>query len=336
MSKKQYEIPSIPSILSYRRNMVINDCAFFSVRNDGENYPIIIQENTILGLQNQYKDKDKAEVRNVQTTQTAKLNKDCKLLKLKFSFKPLDIHDSLHQADSLDYIRVHNNNLISHICNSNIILPTIAKRMIINILNGRWTWRNRICADTLDVSIFIDGKPLIDNFNALQLSLNDFDVDVPQEVNDLIEVLVSGWKGETHSTVQIVANIDFGVNGAEVYPSQPFTDSVNVSRRLFGIGSNNQAAFRAEKIWNAIRTIDTWYPDYDDIKEPIPVEPIGSSSKFKTKFRSKGSKNNIYDLLDQAISELSSNDNQTSCLSDNDWLFISTCIIQGGVFGKKR
>ena len=38
-----------------------------------------------------------------------------------------------------------------------------------------------------------------------------------------------------------------------------------------------QAALRDQKIGNALRTIDTWYPAYEERRVPLPVEPNGAS-----------------------------------------------------------
>lgn len=46
-----------------------------------------------------------------------------------------------------------------------------------------------------------------------------------------------------------------------------------------------QAAIRDQKISNALRTIDTWYPGFENRNIPIPVEPNGASLDAQQFFR---------------------------------------------------
>ena len=45
------------------------------------------------------------------------------------------------------------------------------------------------------------------------------------------------------------------------------------------------AALRDQKIGNALRTIDTWYPRYTEHGRPLPVEPNGASLEAQEFFR---------------------------------------------------
>ena len=45
---------------------------------------------------------------------------------------------------------------------------------------------------------------------------------------------------------------------------------------------------RDQKIGNALRTIDTWYPAYEERRVPLPVEPNGASLDAQEFFRNKG------------------------------------------------
>ena len=83
-----------------------------------------------------------------------------------------------------------------------------------------------------------------------------------------------------------------------------------------------QAALRDQKIGNALRTIDTWYPAYEERRVPLPVEPNGASLDAQEFFRNKGDASGVKLLL--RLSEL---DPMTP-----DGLFLLACIIRGGGF----
>lgn len=87
------------------------------------------------------------------------------------------------------------------------------------------------------------------------------------------------------------------------------------------------AALRDQKVANAIRTIDTWYPDYEQNGcKPIPVEPNGASLEAQRFFREIGDKKNKSSAFD-IIKEL----NITDPNSPQGMFFIA-CLVRGGVF----
>ena len=86
-----------------------------------------------------------------------------------------------------------------------------------------------------------------------------------------------------------------------------------------------QAALREQKIGNALRTIDTWYPAYEERLVPISVEPNGANLDMKEFFRKKGDASGF--KLMQRVGEL---DPETP-----EGLFLLACLIRGGVFSGK-
>lgn len=85
------------------------------------------------------------------------------------------------------------------------------------------------------------------------------------------------------------------------------------------------AGIHSQKIGNAIRTIDTWYPDYDKYEFAIPIEPYGVKRSLGLVFRTTQS---FYKLIDKHITDLDS-------ISEDDLLYIMAVIIRGGLFGMK-
>lgn len=74
----------------------------------------------------------------------------------------------------------------------------------------------------------------------------------------------------------------FEGQGQEVYPSEEMIlnkDKVEgrekKSKILYQV--NDIAAMHSQKLGNAIRAIDTWYPSFDEVETgPIAVEPYGA------------------------------------------------------------
>ena len=85
----------------------------------------------------------------------------------------------------------------------------------------------------------------------------------------------------------------------------------------------------SQKIGNAIRTIDTWYPDFGTEAGvgPIPVDPYGAITTMGKAFRSPQGKKDFYTLFDKFASGES-----LECVEDEH--FVMAVMIRGGVFGK--
>ena len=84
-----------------------------------------------------------------------------------------------------------------------------------------------------------------------------------------------------------------------------------------------------QKIGNALRTIDTWYPDFDEIEKsagPIAVEPYGAVTNLGTAFRTPNDKQDFYSLFDAfALGE------KLSRVEDEH--YVMATLVRGGVFG---
>src|SRR5690606_4172147 len=115
-------------------------------------------------------------------------------------------------------------------------------------------------------------------FNALELSLREF-TDT-EDVRSLATVIDQGLSGKAHVLLEIVAHARIG-NGQEVFPSQELIldrgdKKGQKSKTLYSVtdlaANVPQAAIHSQKIGNALRTIDTWYPDSQELG-PIAVEP---------------------------------------------------------------
>jgi CRISPR-associated protein Csy3 len=86
----------------------------------------------------------------------------------------------------------------------------------------------------------------------------------------------------------------------------------------------------SQKIGNALRTIDTWYPkgETDDDLGPIAVEPYGSVTSQGKAYRQPKDKADFYNLLDAWVLK-------GKAPEIGDQHFVMATLIRGGVFGEK-
>ena len=86
------------------------------------------------------------------------------------------------------------------------------------------------------------------------------------------------------------------------------------------------AGFHAPKIGNALRTIDTWYPEFTENDEkPIPVEPNGASLDAQQFFRVGKEKVSGFDILKEI---------RTLDPNSEKGMFLIACLIRGGVYSE--
>lgn len=133
-------------------------------------------------------------------------------------------------------------------------------------------------------------------------------------------------QGEDFTFVTVDAFVKLG-QGQEVFPSQELildkgkSDKSKVLYDVSGI-----AAMHSQKVGNALRTIDTWYPDAGEVG-PIAVEPYGSVTSRGKAYRQPKDKMDFYTLLDNWIIK-----NKEPEL--NQQHYIIATLVRGGVFGK--
>ena len=87
----------------------------------------------------------------------------------------------------------------------------------------------------------------------------------------------------------------------------------------------------SQKIGNALRTIDTWYPKDQESKElgPIAVEPYGSVTSQGKAYRQPKDKADFYNLLDKWVLK------GEAPKEIGDQHYVMATLIRGGVFGEK-
>lgn len=313
-------------VLSYQRSLAVSDGLFYSRLADGTEVPLPVLRHGLRGTQNVDMrgkvDKDgttkqgERAISQVQLTDTAKLDPEGQALVVRFAVRFLDLHQSLHAVTAaktdkdptvVARYRASAERFVKQAANSDG-LREVSARLARNVANGRWLWRNRSLARAVQVTSTLgtDGGQSL-TFDALGVPFRHFDGYSADE-QTMAAHIAAGLSGEAKTTLIVEAEVDFGIPGAvEVFPSQSYLPdkprgfarplycighaSRLASRRIGdveGVSERGQAALRDQKIGNALRTIDTWYPGYDSVTSlPIPIEPNGASLSEQAFFRAK-------------------------------------------------
>jgi CRISPR-associated protein Csy3 len=323
----------LPTLLSFERKLEPSDALMYggnwndSIENDGAEQskeaawqPIPITKRQNRSTQSAYgtKDEDKSKPNPVSSdSDDANLPHNNDTLKVSFT------------------LRVIGNIGVPYACNNPVFeklitekikdfqkdsqdFATLAFRYAYNIANGRFLWRNRVCAEKIMIKVNFKGleKPL--SFNAYDYSLNDFLKNQDcQKLQTLANKIKEGFGGgsDSFALLEIDAYVKLG-NGQHIFPSQ----EMNMGEKkkvLFQL--EKTAAIHSVKIGNALRTVDDWY---DKAEFPIAAEPFGAVTQRGEAHRK--TKIDLYSLMLDWMNK----DN----LDDNQKNYVIANLIRGGVF----
>ena len=322
------------SVLAFERCFDISD-AIFAQQNSADTNkltPVILTEKSVRGtISNRLKNavasdptKLDAEIQkaNLQTVDVAALDADKDTLVVSWSCKVLAFLGKPSVCNDIDYQEELIKTTQDYI--NSVGMTTLAKRYAINILNGRWLWRNRMAAEHISLSITRKDseEPMIAVSDIKPYQLNSFDYD-DQSVNDLATLIEAGLTGKEFVIFNIQANLKMG-HGQEVYPSQELILDTGKAKSKVLYEKNNQAAMHSQKISNAIRTIDTWYDE--SVEFPIAIEPYGAVTTMGHAFRQPKQKLDFYNLFDNWVLK-----GEKPALEQQH--YVIAVLIRGGVFG---
>lgn len=354
----------LPSVLAFRRGVIITDAPLEYENAQGEVLPVHVIHHGTMGTQNVNEKKAKNTdantvsdgergVRNLQSIESAKTGPEMVNLQVSFEIKALSLEGALHSCSNSKKENHQDAEKLRCILDDFILrarhsegLKEVSRRIARNICNGRWLWRNRLLASGIRVEVSA-GDQQWDIQDAFQISTRHFN-DYSDVELQISEILASGFRGDAKKVaLKVRAIVDLGVTGAvEVYGSQNYEPDNNqnskksggLSRSLYklpatdqnqtqGVRVVGQAAFRDAKIWNALRTIDTWYPEYSAASDmPTPIEPQGASLATMRFLRIEG-KNKQFSAF-----ELFKRLNQIDPDSEEGMYCIAS-LLRGGVFG---
>jgi len=334
------------SVLAFERKLDPSDATLSSgkweQRDNASAWPAIaIREKSVRGtISNRLKTKDQDPAKldasiqspNIQTVDVAALPPTADTLRVQFTLRVLGGTGVPSACNSSDYQASLRTVVDSYVTEAKF--QVLAERYAHNLANGRFLWRNRIGAEEVEVRIrkLQGGKETKSwTFNALKLSLRNFDVpsDYSEALTEISTAIAQALTGASYLLLEVTAFLRVGT-GQEVFPSQELildkgSKKGSKSKTLYKVGET--AAMHSQKIGNAIRTIDTWYP-CEDVAYPIAVEPYGSVTSQGKAWRQPKQKFDFYSLLDAWV--LKGNKPQL-----DQQHYVMATLVRGGVFGEK-
>lgn len=322
------------SVLAFERKLECSDAFFDQTASNAPELPqspIKIREKSVRGtISNRLKDaiandplKLDAEVQkaNLQTVDYAALDEDKDMLIAGFTLKILPFDGSPYLCNDKEYQQKLQTTVSGCLKDS---IPELARRYACNIANARWLWRNRIGAEHIKITVQ-NKDETVEIADAKQLPLNEFNDNA--EIKRIAQWIEQGLTGKQYTLLAITAYAQMGM-GQEVFPSEELVlDKGNAKggkSKVLYKNEQGKAGLHSQKIGNAIRTIDNWYPD---AQFPIAVEPYGSVTTMGTAFRQPKSKQDFYNLFDKWLLKDQEPEGQQKH-------YLLAMLIRGGVFGE--
>lgn len=327
---------AVASVLAFEKKLVPSDGYFYGTSwdNRAEQTALKLLEKSVRGtISNRLKPavagdpmKLNAEVEkaNLQKVDACSLGENQDTLKVSFSLKVLggvekpsacnnEIFFKSYETVAKDYIQQYG-------------FTELAKRYALNIANGRFLWRNRVGAEKVEVVVTASDQPST-TFNAFEYSLHDFDT-VDSKVQVLADQIAAALKGELPYLLLKIEAYALVGQGQEVYPSEELVldkGKGDKSKILYQV--NDVAAMHSQKVGNALRTIDTWYPEFEDKQMAIAIEPYGAVTNLGKAYRTPKEKKDFFTLFDKyALGEKLENAEQEH--------YVMAVLVRGGVFGQ--
>lgn len=336
MAKKE----DVASVLAFEKKLVPSDARMYGVlwdKRDRESTPLKLIEKSVRGtISNRLKSEigndpvkldAKVENANLQTVDVSALGTDQDTLKLYFTLKVLGGVDRPSACNNSVFHKSYRTAVKKYI--GERTFNELAKRYAINIANARFLWRNRVGAEQIEVHVKALNKDSEETwlFDATKYSLQNFDVN-DKDVESLAQRISKVLASENDFLMLEIACFAKVGRAQEVYPSEELVLDKGKGRKskvLYSI--DDIAAMHSQKIGNAIRTIDTWYPEYSESSWPIAIEPYGSVTNLGKAFRTPKDKQDFYAFFDK----FARGENLQRIEEEH---YVMAVLVRGGVFGK--
>lgn len=345
MAKKD----DIASVLAFEKKLVPSDAIMYGTTWDNrktQGVPLKIWEKSVRGtISNRFKKKDrdefdkdpmkldaKLENANPQTVDHCALASDQDTLKLNFTLKVLGNVQKPSACNNENFNNSYRVVAENYIAEEKF--SELAKRYATNMANARFLWRNRIGAEKIEVEVKVLNQ--VENksswvFENCDLGVRgDFNHE-NKEIQELSECIASALSGTVPFVLlEVTAYAKTGCS-QEVYPSEELVmdkdkGDKRKSKILYHV--NGVAAMHSQKIGNAIRCIDTWYPRFSEVTTgPIAIEPYGAVTNLGVAYRNPKDKSDFYTLFDRFA-------RGEKLASKNDEHYVMAVLVRGGVFGE--
>jgi len=329
---------NVASVLAFEKKLVPSDGYMYGTRWDDrtQETPLRLIEKSVRGtISNRLKDAVKndpaklnAEVEkpNLQTVDSCALEQDQDTLHLKFTLKILGGIHKPSACNSSGFAQSYAEAVDEYIEREEF--GELGRRYALNIANGRYLWRNRVGVEAVEVVVRSSRDEQSWRFDAKQYNLRTMESNDAQ-VHSLGRSIAQALASEDDfMLLEIDCYAKVG-KAQEVYPSEELVldkGKGKKSKVLYAV--NDIAAMHSQKIGNALRSIDTWYPEFGDESSsagPIAIEPYGAVTSMGKAFRAN--KHDFFTYFDKFA-------RGEKLDSIEDEHYVMAVLVRGGVFGE--
>jgi len=344
MAKKE----NIASVLAFEKKLVPSDGRMYGTTWDKRNeqsIPLALIEKSVRGtISNRPNKKDKeafekdpakldakVESPNLQTVDVSALGTEQDTLKLHFTLKILGGVETPSACNNAAFNQSYKAAAKDYINREGFM--ELAKRYAVNIANARFLWRNRVGAENIQVQVnaLNKGSEQTWVFDANKFSTRNFDVD-DEQVGTLATRIAAALSSDNDFLMLEITCFAKVGKAQEIYPSEELVldkGKGKKSKVLYSV--DGIAAMHSQKIGNALRTIDTWYPDFGDPENsagPIAIETYGAVTNLGRAFRHPTKdKKDFYTFFDKFA-----RGEKLERIEDEH--YVMAVLVRGGVFGK--
>lgn len=327
------------SVLAFEKKLVPSDGLMYGTtweNRKSQSTPLKLQEKSVRGtISNRLKKSEegkidaKIESANLQTVDSCALSPEQDTLKLNFTLKILSGVENPSACNHEGFNQTYTKAVTQYIKEHSF--TEIANRYAANLASGKFFWRNRVGCEEIEVVINVLNKhsEISWVFNNLDLQSFSHPSSEVTEIGGLIAKTLSGENEFLLLEINAFAKVG---KSQDVYPSEELVLDKNNSKEkkskiLYHVG--DVAAMHSQKIGNAIRTIDTWYPDFENHQKPIAIDPYGAVTNLGRAYRQPKQKIDFFSLFDKF-----SQDEKLENIEDEH--FVMAVLVRGGVFGEKQ
>ena len=334
------------SVLAFEKKLVPSDAYLYETNWSDKKQlsPLSLIEKSVRGtISNRLKPaiaKDPAKINkevekaNLQRVDACSLSPNADTLTIKFTLKVLGDISTPSACNNLNFRTSYEQAMEQYI--SKHKFTELGFRYATNIANGRFLWRNRLGAEEITVEVKNLSNPSESwSFDAKEIKLHDFSHNI-EKVKALGEKIAEALSSEDEMLLLEVTCYAKVGQAQEVYPSEELvldkTSSTNKDKKskiLYSV--NDIAAMHSQKVGNALRSIDTWYPEFsapETSNGAIAIEPYGSVTNLGKAYRTPKEKKDFYTLFDKWA-------RGTDLENEEEEHYVAAILVRGGVFGEK-
>lgn len=330
------------SVLAFEKKLVPSDGYMYGTQWDDRNKvtPLQLIEKSVRGtISNRLKAAIKSdpiklnaevEKANLQTVDSCALAPEQDTLKLHFTLKILGGVEQPSACNNTLFKQSYTRAVRDYIEREGF--KELGKRYALNIANARFLWRNRVGAENIEVQVnaLNKGEKQSWSFDATQFSTKDFDNN-DAEVMALGERIAKALASEDDFLMLEVNCFVQTGKAQEVYPSEELVLDKGKGKKSKVLYSVKEiAAMHSQKLGNALRSIDTWYPEFADTDTsagPIAIEPYGAVTNLGKAYRTPKDKQDFYTFFDKWA-------RGTTLERVEDEHYVMAILVRGGVFGE--